>query len=67
MADPFFMDEVSALKQAVQEASRLREYSGEEMDGLVSEKIADRAEWAGKTVRNCIGIIRICRLKKGIF
>lgn len=46
MADPFFMDEVSALKQAVQEASRLREYSGEEMDGLVSEKIADRAEWA---------------------
>ncbi len=46
MADPFFMDEVSALKQAVQEASRLREYSGEEMDGLVSEKIADRVEWA---------------------
>ena len=33
MAEQYFMDEVTALKQAVQKASRIREYSKDEMEG----------------------------------
>lgn len=46
MAGQYFMEEVAALKQAVQEAGRLKEYSREDMEGLIDQKIAERAEWA---------------------
>lgn len=46
MANRYFMEEVTALKQAVQEASRLREYSREDMEGLIDQKIEERIEWA---------------------
>lgn len=46
MADNFFMEEVSTLKQVIQEANRIRNYTGEEMEGLISQKIAERIEWA---------------------
>ncbi len=46
MANNFFMEEVAALKQVIQEASRIREYSSEEMESLVSQKLSERIEWA---------------------
>ena len=46
MAKNYFMEEVSALKQVIREASRIREYSGDEMKRLVEEKLAERVEWA---------------------
>lgn len=46
MAGQYFMEEVTALKQAVQEAGKLKEYSREDMDGLIDEKITERIEWA---------------------
>ena len=46
MANDFFMEEVAALKQVIQEASRIREYSSEEMEDLVSQKLSERIEWA---------------------
>ena len=46
MAGQYFMEEVTALKQAVQEAGRLREYSREDMEGLIDQKLAERVEWA---------------------
>ena len=46
MAGQYFMEEVAALKQTVQEAGRLKEYSREDMEGLIDQKIAERAEWA---------------------
>ena len=46
MAKNYFMDEVSVLKQVLQEAGRIREYSAEEMKKLLDEKIEQRVEWA---------------------
>ena len=46
MAKNYFMGEVSVLKQAVQEASRIREYTKEEMSRLVDQKIEERIQWA---------------------
>lgn len=46
MAKNHFMEEVSVLKQAIQDASRIREYSGEEIAALIDQKIAERIEWA---------------------
>lgn len=46
MAKQYFMEEVAILKQAVQEASRIRDYSGEEMEGLVNQKLSERIDWA---------------------
>lgn len=46
MAGQYFMEEVTALKQAVQEASRLKEYSREDMEELIDQKLAERVEWA---------------------
>ena len=46
MAKNYFMEEVSVLKQAVQEASRIREYTKEEMSRLVDQKIEERIQWA---------------------
>ena len=44
MAKNYFMDEVSVLKQVLQEAGRIREYSAEEMKKLLDEKIEQRVE-----------------------
>lgn len=46
MAKNYFMEEVAVLKQVVQEAGRIRSYSSEEMEGLISQKISERMEWA---------------------
>lgn len=46
MAKNYFMDEVSVLKQVIQEAGRTREYSREENETLVEEKLKERMEWA---------------------
>ena len=46
MAKNYFMDEVSVLKQVLQEAGRIREYSAEEMKKLLDEKIEQRVEWS---------------------
>lgn len=46
MAENYFMDEVSVLKQVIQEASRLREYSGDEISNLIDQKITERINWA---------------------
>lgn len=46
MTGQYFMEEVTALKQAVQEAGKLKEYSREDMEGLIDEKIIERIEWA---------------------
>ncbi|MDO4295492.1 MAG: CpaF family protein [bacterium] len=40
------MDEVVKLKQVIQEASRLREYSSEEIAELIDRKLNERIEWA---------------------
>lgn len=46
MAEQYFMDEVAALKQAVQKASRIREYSEDEMEELIDQKLSERINWA---------------------
>ena len=46
MAKDLFMQEVAVLKQAVQEASRIREYSPEEFEELIHEKLSEREQWA---------------------
>ncbi|MCI8516208.1 MAG: CpaF family protein [Hungatella sp.] len=40
------MDEVSVLKQVIQEASRVREYSSSEIAELVDQKLTERIQWA---------------------
>lgn len=42
----YFMQEVSALKKVVQEKSRLREYSSEELKLLIDEILNERILWA---------------------
>ncbi len=46
MAESYFMKEVTELKKAVQEASRVRDYTDEEITQLIDQKIAERIEWA---------------------
>ncbi len=46
MGKNLFMQEVAVLKQAVQEASRIREYSAEEFEELINEKLHEREQWA---------------------
>lgn len=46
MADNHFMEEVATLKQVIQEASRIRDYSGEEMEELINQKLSERIDWA---------------------
>lgn len=46
MAKNYFMDEVSVLKQVIQEASRVREYSSSEIAELVDQKLTERIQWA---------------------
>ena len=42
----FFMQEVTVLKKAVQDKSRLREYSSEELTQLIDEILNERVLWA---------------------
>jgi len=42
----FFMDEVATLKQVIQEISRNRNFTSEEMEAFVSQKIEERKAWA---------------------
>ncbi len=50
MADNnLFMQEVAVLKQAVQEAGRIRNYSEEEFDELINTKLAEREQWAASS------------------
>ncbi len=46
MADNYFMKEVATLKSVIQEASRVRDYSKEEMEELISQKLSERVQWA---------------------
>ena len=46
MDNNYFMSEVAILKQVIQEASRIRDYSSEEMEELVNAKLKERIEWA---------------------
>lgn len=48
MGNDYFMQEVTALKRSVQEASRLREYTDEEFRLLVDQKLQERIGWAQK-------------------
>lgn len=52
------MQEVAVLKQAVQEASRIREYSPEEFEQLIQDKLSEREQWART---NDIEVYRIIR------
>jgi len=42
----FFMDEVATLKQVIQEVSRNQNFTSEEMEAFVSQKIEERKLWA---------------------
>lgn len=42
----FFMQEVSVLKEVVQEKSRLREYTSEELKQLIDDIVKERISWA---------------------
>ena len=46
MANNYFMSEVAILKQVVQDASRIREYTSEEIEELIAQKIKERISWA---------------------
>lgn len=46
MAKNYFMEEVAILKQVVQEASRVREYTGDEIEELIERTLAERIDWA---------------------
>jgi len=46
MENNFFMDEVAILKQVVQDASRIREYTDSEIEELIAQKIKERINWA---------------------
>lgn len=46
MANNYFMSEVAILKQVVQDASRIREYTSEEIEELIAQKIKERIAWA---------------------
>ena len=46
MANDFFMQEVEVLKKVIQDKSRVREYSEEEIRELIEEQLVARIEWA---------------------
>ena len=46
MDNNYFMSEVAVLKQVVQDASRLHEYTKEEIEELISQQIKERIEWS---------------------
>lgn len=46
MDNNYFMSEVAILKQVIQDASRLREYTSEETEELIIQKIKERIFWA---------------------
>lgn len=46
MENTYFMDEVSVIKEVVQEAGRARTLSKEEMSDLVNLKLEERRSWA---------------------
>lgn len=48
MSKNYFMDEVAVLKQVVQEASRIKVYSSEEIEELIAQKMAERIRWAAE-------------------
>lgn len=52
MANNYFMDEVSVLKDVIQEASRQKEYTKEELEELVSSQIKLRKQWAKENDSN---------------
>ena len=46
MSNTYFMDEVSVIKGVVQEASRVRDFSKEEMEEFVNRQLEERIFWA---------------------
>lgn len=46
MDNNIFMSEVAILKQVIQDASRLREYSQQELEELINQKVKERISWA---------------------
>ncbi len=46
MNNTYFMDEVSVIKGVVQEASRVRDFSKEEMEEFVNQQLEERIQWA---------------------
>ena len=46
MAKNYFMEEVAVLKQVVQEASRVREYTKDEIEELIERTLTERIDWA---------------------
>lgn len=46
MSSTYFMDEVSVIKSVVQEASRTRDFSKEEMEEFVNRQLEERKNWA---------------------
>ena len=46
MSSTYFMDEVSVIKDVVQEASRIKDISKEEMEEYVSMQLEERKNWA---------------------
>ncbi len=46
MDNNYFMSEVAVLKQSIQDASRLRNYTSEELEALVVQKLQERILWA---------------------
>lgn len=46
MEKNYFMSEVTVLKQVIQDASRIRDYTSEEMEDLIAQKIRERIDWA---------------------
>lgn len=46
MSNTYFMDEVSIIKGVVQEASRVRDFSKEEMEEFVNRQLEERILWA---------------------
>lgn len=46
MDNNYFMSEVAVLKQVIQEASRIKDYTSEEVEELIAQKIKERITWA---------------------
>lgn len=46
MEKNYFMSEVAVLKKIVQDASRIRDYTSEEIEELITQKIKERIDWA---------------------
>jgi len=42
------MEEVTALKQVIQEKSRVREYTDDEIEQLINELLAERIQWSAQ-------------------